>query len=49
VLIDKHEGKKRGVTTSSVKKWLDSKRAKEAKLKEALEEEEMLRRAEEVF
>jgi len=49
VLIDKHEGKKRGVTTSSVKKWLDSKRAKEAKLKEALEEEEMLRRAKEVF
>jgi len=49
VLIDKHEGKKRGVTTSSIKKWLNSKRAKEAKLKEALEEEEMLRRAEEVF
>ena len=49
VLIDKHEGKKRGVTTSSVKRWMESKRAREAKLKEALEEEEMVRRAKEVF
>jgi len=49
VLIDKHEGKKRGVTTSSVKKWLKGKRDREAKLKEVLEEEEMIRRAEEVF
>jgi len=49
VLIDKHEGKKRGVTTSSVKKWLKGKRDREVKLKEVLEEEEMIRRAEEVF
>jgi len=49
VLIDKHEGKKRGVTTSSVKRWIEGKRAREAKLKELLEEEEMVSRAEEVF
>jgi DNA helicase HerA-like ATPase len=49
VLIDKHEGKKRGVTASSVKRWIEAKRVREAELKELLEEEEMVRRAEEVF
>jgi len=49
VLIDKHEGKRRGVTASSVKRWIKAKEAKRAELKELVEEEEMVRRAEEVF
>lgn len=49
VLIDKHEGKRRGVTASSVKRWIKAKEAKKAELKELVEEEEMVRRAEEVF
>ncbi|MEM2213870.1 MAG: ATP-binding protein [Candidatus Nezhaarchaeales archaeon] len=49
VKIDKHEGKKKGITISSVKRWLDAKRTKEVKLKGLLEEEEMIREAKEVF
>jgi DNA helicase HerA-like ATPase len=49
VLIDKHEGKKRGITASSVKRWIKAKEARKAELKGLVEEEEMVRRAEEVF
>ncbi|MEM0082911.1 MAG: hypothetical protein QW102_00145, partial [Candidatus Nezhaarchaeales archaeon] len=49
VKIDKHEGKRKGVTISSVKRWLDARRARETKLKGLLEEEEMIKEAKDIF
>lgn len=49
VRIDKHEGKRRGATLSSVKRWLEARKTRETRMKEMLEEEEMLKRAKEVF
>ncbi|MEM4576503.1 MAG: ATP-binding protein [Candidatus Nezhaarchaeales archaeon] len=49
VKIDKHEGKKRGTTISSVKRWVEARKMKYQKTREELEEEEMIKRAKEIF
>ena len=49
VLIDKHEGKKRGITISAAKSWLKAKREKIEEMIKEIEEEEMVKKAEEIF
>ncbi|RLF05027.1 MAG: hypothetical protein DRJ60_06230 [Thermoprotei archaeon] len=49
VLIDKHEGKKRGVTVSAAKSWIKARKERKEKVMKEIEEEEMLKKAEEIF
>ncbi|RLF21918.1 MAG: ATP-binding protein, partial [Thermoprotei archaeon] len=49
VLIDKHEGKRRGTTISAAKSWLKAKNSREREVARQVEEEEMVKAAESYF